>query len=470
MKQRARMYASFVCLISVLCLATSVAAPAQTFTTLDNFKGTGGMNPGGLVQGFDGKLYGTISYDGTYGAGTAFEITLRGAFTKVHSFCAQPYCAVGGVPTPGLVQGRDGNLYGSTGIGGTTGNGSVFQMTPQGAVTPLHNFCSRPNCLDGTVATPGIVQALNGAFYGTTTTSGLSNATVFKFTASGSWTTLYRFCAQGCGPDGVFPNGLIQGTDGNFYGTTSSGLIIPATVYKITPIGALTILYSFCARPQCSDGNDPLAVLVEAANGNFYGTTWRGGTYGVGTVFEITPEGSLTTLHSFVQCSNSPCQDGNMPTSALIQATDGNFYGTTDRGGAYNHGTLFQITPGGREKVLHSFGSAGHVGPLLQATDGNLYGMKSSSTDSGSIFKLDMGLRPFIETLPTSGAAGTKVIILGTDLTGADFVSFNGVPATFKVVSASEITARVPSGTTSGTVEVTTPSGTLSSNVEFRVP
>lgn len=159
-----------------------------------------------------------------------------------------------------------------------------------------------------------------------------------------------------------------------------------------------------------------------------------------------------------------------MPTSALIQATDGNFYGTTDRGGAYNHGTLFQITPGGREKVLHSFGSAGHVGPLLQATDGNLYGMKSSSTDSGSIFKLDMGLRPFIETLPTSGAAGTKVIILGTDLTGADFVSFNGVPATFKVVSASEITARVPSGTTSGTVEVTTPSGTLSSNVEFRVP
>jgi uncharacterized repeat protein (TIGR03803 family) len=470
MKQRSRISALSLSIVFALWFSTAIATPAQTFTTLANFKGTGGMNPGGLVQGFDGNLYGTISYDGANGAGTAFEITPRGAFTSVYAFCALPNCADGGTPTPGLVQGRDGNLYGATGIGGTTGNGNVFRMTPQGAVTPLHNFCTRANCSDGTVATPGIVQALDGAFYGTTTTSGVSNATVFKFTTSGSWTVLYRFCAQGCGPDGVFPNGLIQGTDGNFYGTTSSGLTIPATVYKITPTGTLTILHNFCDTSACTDGNDPFDTLVEAANGNFYGTTWRGGSDDAGTVFKITPQGSLTTLHSFTHCSSLPCADGNRPNVALIQATDGNFYGTTDQGGTYNRGTLFQITSGGAEKILHSFSSAGHVGQLIQATDGNLYGMKSGSTDSGSVFKLDMGLGPFIETLPTAGAAGTKVTVLGTDLTGATLVSFNGVPATFKVVSASEITARVPSGATSGTVEVTTPSGTLSSNVVFRVP
>jgi uncharacterized repeat protein (TIGR03803 family) len=315
-----------------------------------------------------------------------------------------------------------------------------------------------------------LVQATDGNFYGTTTTSGLSNAKVFKFTTSGSWTVLHTFCAQGCGPDGVFPNGLIQGTDGNFYGTSASGLIIPATVFKITPAGVLTTLYSFCAQPRCVDGNDPFSYLVEASDGNFYGTTWRGGDYDAGTVFKITPEGSLKTLHSFRGCSALPCADGNAPSTALVQATDGNFYGTTDRGGTYNRGTIFRITPDGAETVLHSFSSGGAVGTLIQATDGNLYGAKSSYTGAGSIFKLDVGLGPFVETLPTSGKEGVKVIILGTELTGATSVSFNGVAATFKVVSASEITARVPIGTTSGKVEVTVPSGTLASNVEFRVP
>jgi uncharacterized repeat protein (TIGR03803 family) len=165
-----------------------------------------------------------------------------------------------------------------------------------------------------------------------------------------------------------------------------------------------------------------------------------------------------------------PCADGNAPSTALVQATDGNFYGTTDRGGTYNRGTIFRITPDGAETVLHSFSSGGAVGTLIQATNGSLYGAKSSYTGAGSIFKLDMGLEPFVETLPTSGKEGVKVIILGTELTGATSVSFNGVAATFKVVSASEITARVPIGTTSGKVEVTVPSGTLASNVEFRVP
>jgi uncharacterized repeat protein (TIGR03803 family) len=216
----------------------------------------------------------------------------------------------------------------------------------------------------------------------------------------------------------------VQATDGNFYGTTSiSGGNGYGTVFKITPEGELTTLYSFLP----SEGNRPYAGLVQATDGNFYGTTSEGGAdgtcdppYGCGTVFKITSAGELTTLHTF----NGT--DGAYPFGALLQATDGTFYGTTPDGGAKNNG-------------------------------------------SGTVFSLSVGLGPFVETLPTSGKVGAKVIILGTDLTGATSVRFNGTPAKFKVVSKSEIETDVPSGATSGTVEVKIAKKTLKSNVVFRV-
>jgi uncharacterized repeat protein (TIGR03803 family) len=225
---------------------------------------------------------------------------------------------------------------------------------------------------------------------------------------------------------------------------------------------------------------------VQGANGNFYGTTSEGGpessvcvSTGCGTIFEITPQGALTTLHYF----SGP--DGLSPIGSLIQGTDGNFYGTTAGGGParvncyFGCGTVFRITPEGAFTTLHTFegldGQDPYIG-LVQATDGDFYGttyVGGSSTacpaGCGTVFRLSMGLSPFVTTLPASGVEGTRVRILGTDLTGATSVTFDGQKADFTIISATEIVTTVPMCAGTGHVEVGTPSGTLSSNVVFRV-
>ncbi len=469
-------------LLLLLCVATATVSPAQTFTTLFRFNGTNGDGPlGPLVQGFDANLYGVTIYGGAYDQGTVFKMTTKGALTMLHNFCAQFQDADGCQPYAGLVQARDGNLYGTTVGGGanasSTGGGTVFKISPTGALTALHEFCAQASCLDGASPWVGLVQATNGSFYGATVGGGAhGNGEVFKISATGAISTLYSFCALANCTDGVYPYGaLIQGRDGNLYGTTSGGGANGrGTVFKLTLSGTFTTLYSFCAQVNCADGATPYGALVQASDGNFYGTTNAGGSNGTnsagGTVFKITSQGVLTTLYTF--CSQANCTDGGNPTAGLVQATDSNFYGATDAGGTYGHGTLFKITAGGALTSLHSFSSAGRTGALVQATDGNFYGAKFGKavpTNAGAIFKLGMGLGPFVETLPTSGKAGAKVIILGTNLTGASAVSFNGIASPFTMVSSTEITTTVPSGATTGRVTVTIPTGTLSSNVVFVV-
>jgi uncharacterized repeat protein (TIGR03803 family) len=233
------------------------------------------------------------------------------------------------------------------------------------------------------------------------------------------------------------------------------------------------MLYTFCSKSGCKDGGSPRAGLVQATDGNLYGTTVGGNVYnGDGTVFKITASGKLTTLHSF------DGTDGASPYAGLVQATDGNLYGTTDFGGANcvsdgGCGTVFKITPKGKLTTLHSFDGTDGADPyagLVQYTDGNLYGTTATggSYGRGTVFSLSVGLGPFVETQPTSGKVGTAVKILGTDLTGASRVTFNGTAARFKVISKSEIETNVPSGATTGTVEVKT-KNTLKSNVVFRV-
>jgi len=170
-----------------------------------------------------------------------------------------------------------------------------------------------------------------------------------------------------------------------------------------------------------------LATLIQATDGNLYGTTEFGGAYGYGTLFKITPSGTLTTLHNFCNLNASPsCPDGGFPIMGLVQATNGDLYGTTQ-------------------------------------------GDADDNAGYGAIFRISLGLAPFVETQTTSGTVGAAVKILGTDLTGATSVTFNGTAATFTVVSASEITTTVPTGATTGLVEVTTPGGTLKSNKNFTV-
>jgi uncharacterized repeat protein (TIGR03803 family) len=251
------------CGVFLLWAAAAVALPAQTFTSLQSFDGTDGINPiAGLVQGTDGNFYGTVTTGGANGCGTVFKITTSGTLTTLHSFDSTD----GYYPYGGLVQGTDGNFYGTTAFGGTNYTcylgepcGTIFKITPSGTLTTLHNF----DGTDGARPYAGLLLGSDGDFYGTTYYGGIGSAngagTIFKITPSGTLTTLFKFSFVT--KDGAYPNGgLIQGTDGNFYGTTSAG-----------------------------------------------------GTVGVGTVFEITPNGKLTTLHSF---SGYPTE-GMMPQGAL---------------------------------------------------------------------------------------------------------------------------------------------------------
>ena len=193
------------------------------------------------------------------------------------------------------------------------------------------------------------------------------------------------------------------------------------TIFEMTPAGKLTTLHTFCAKAGCPFG--PVS-LMQATDGNFYGTS-IGGVNEQGTIFRITQRGSFTTLYDF--CPEQNCPDGRLPETGLMQATDGTFYGTTAAGGA--------------------LGFNGY----------------------GTVFSLSMGLGPFVKTVPTGGKFATHVIILGSDLTGTTGVSFNGTAATFTVASDTELKTSVPAGATTGVIEVVTPSGTLDSNVAFRV-
>jgi uncharacterized repeat protein (TIGR03803 family) len=478
-------------------METNAANPAascrntglQAFTRLTSFHGTDGKYPNGLVQGTDGNFYGTTTKGGALEDGTVFKITPSGARETMYSFCAKRGCADGGDPEGDLVQATDGNLYGTTlTAGANIYYGTVFKITPAGTftLTTLHTFCSQSNCADGGNPEAGLIQATNGDFYGTTGYIGAYNGgTVFKMTPSGGLTTLYSFCAQSNCTDGSTPEAvLVQSTNGELYGTTAYGgansNACPSgcgTVFKITPAGTLTTLYSFCSLSDCADGAVPFAPLVQATNGDLYGTTEDGGANGGGTVFKITPAGTLTTLHSF--CSLSNCADGANPVTGLIQATDGNLYGVTQNGGAAGGGgTVFKITPAGALTTLHSFCALSNCADghfpygLIQATDGALYVtvIFGGANGLGTLVSLYVGLGPFVETRPASGEVGSTVEILGTNLTGASTVTFNGVTAEFTLKSPTLITATVPPGATTGEVQVVTPGTTLKSNVPFRVP
>jgi uncharacterized repeat protein (TIGR03803 family) len=448
------------CAALLLCAVMPQEGRAQTVAALANFTGTNGTSPlfGTLVQGTDGNLYGTTSAGGAHGQGTVFKVTPAGTLTTLYNFCAKSRCADGSAPYGGLVLGTDGNFYGTTEAGGSNRDGTVFKITSQGTLTTLHSFTSR----DGANPYATLVQATNGNFYGTTESGGAHIlGTVFKITPAGTLTTLHSFnSTDGSSPEAA----LIQTSDGTFYSTTyNGGTEGYGTVFKMTSAGALTTLHVF----NDTDGRSITSGLIQASDGNFYGATTLGGSIGYGTVFTITPGGTVTILHNF----NST--DGASPNQ-MVLGTDGNLYGTTISGGANIDGTLFEITPQGAFSTLHNFtGSDGadSFAGLLQATDGKFYGTTrvGGSKNDGTIFRLDMGLGPFVQTVPISGKVGTKVKILGTNLTGATSVSFNGVTAAFTVVSASQIATTVPTGATTGTVQVVTPGATLLSNGVFQV-
>ena len=459
-----------------MMVAAAIAAPAQTFTTrhsfttLHSFDSTDGAYLyAGLIQATDGNLYGTTSDYPTGGGGTIFKITPNGTLTTLYSFCSQSPCTDGAYPVAPLVQGTGGNFYGTTQSGGSTDIfGTVFKITAAGTLTTLYSFCYTGTCPTGAYPVAGLIQATDGNFYGTTPNGadGSVRGEVFKMTPGGTLTVLYGFTG-----DASPHAGVIEATDGNFYGaTTAGGASNQGYVFKITDKGVLTTLQSF----DGTDGYYPNAALIQATDGNLYGTTVQGGTnpLGLGTIFKITTSGTFTTLRSFSG------RDGAYPYGGLIQASDGNFYGTTAGGGTNAQGNVFKVTADGTVATVYSFCSQPNCtdgdaprGTLVQDTNGKLYGttVVGGTNGYGTVFSLDLGLGPFVETQPTFGKAGKVIKVLGTNLTGASSVTFNGTSAVFKVISPSLIGATVPTGATTGPVQVVTPSGTLTSNVNFHV-
>jgi uncharacterized repeat protein (TIGR03803 family) len=463
------------CALFLLWATTTVTLPAQTFKSLDSFDNTDAAFPWAtLVQGNDGNFYGTTQNGGntacSSGCGTIFRITPNGKLTTFNFDGTN-----GNGPIAGLVQAANGDFYGVSG-GGANGLGTVFKFTPNGGLTTLYSFTA--NTGYGPIG--GLVLASDGNFYGTTSSGGPPTGqckpsgcgTIFKITPKGEYTTLHNFNGI---PDGGSPLAtMTQAPNGKFYGTASNlgNAGSYGTVFTMTPKGKFTVVHQF----NNTDGAYPFGGLILGTDGNFYGQTDLGGAsaYGAfGTVYKMTPSGKVTTLHSFEQT------DGDNPISNLVQGTDGNFYGTASYGGKYpNFGTVFKITPSGKFTTLQNFDSTDGSYPyagLIQATNGKFYGATFAGGTStacsygcGTVFSLSVGLGPFVETLPNSGEVGAAIRILGTDLTGATSVSFNGTAAKFKVISNSEIETNVPSGATTGTVEVTT-KNTLKSNVVFRV-
>ena len=461
----------------------AVRSSAQTFKSLHSFAGTAatggdGASPGygALVQGIDGNLYGTTtqggvtcSFFGALGCGEVFTITSAGTITEFYQFCMMTGCADGNDPYGGLALDTDGSLYGMTDLGGTDGIGAVFQITSTGAFSKLYSF---DNSI-GSEPLDTLVRASDGKnFYGFTQTGGQNGyGAIFTINSSGVTNLVLSF--NGTNGTGAATGGLVQGTDGNFYGVSPNGNGSQGTVFEVTPAGAITVLHSFTGNP---DGSGPTGTLVEDAHGNFYGTTSSGGTNDQGTVFKIKPGAVpvLKIIYNF--CTLSGCADGFSPVAGLIEGTDGKFYGTTFGGGTgVSPGTVFQITSAGVLKTLHSFnglsdGTEPFAG-LVQHTNGTFYGTTNAggANGLGTVFSVSVGLRPFVRTLPSSGPVGTQVIILGTNLSNTTAVKFNGTAAVIQSKSDTEITTSVPVGATSGFVTVTTTTRSLKSNVSFQV-
>jgi uncharacterized repeat protein (TIGR03803 family) len=451
-------------IVSLIALLLAQVAIGQNIpvkvTTIHVFDGNDGAGPSleTLAQGEDGNLYGT-AVTGSLAklGGTVFQMTPSGNVTVLHVFAGFD----GWHPSAGLALGSDGLFYGSTRSRGTyyPNDGTTFSIAGDGTFNLL-------DVLDDRFANPSatLVQGMDGDYYGTSPGKGgsITPGSVFKVTSSGQLKLLHAFSRKFDGANPV--SGLIQGTDGAFYGTTSDGAFGCGTIFRMSPLGFLITLHAF----TFDDGCIPLGTLVQADDGNFYGTTYSGGSGEYGTVFQMTPSGKLSTLHSF------DVFDGASPYAGLVQATDGKLYGTTDSGSFGNYGLIFSITKNGQFAVLQRFDyfhGQGPEGGLVQHTNGLLYGTTTFGglTNHGTVYTVNIGAGPFIKTVESSGAIGSQIGILGGGFSNALEVAFNGTPAVFSIVSDTFITATVPTGAATGIVQVRTTSGTLNSNLSFQV-
>lgn len=383
----------FALAIVLAVTLTTNLSQAQTYSVLYSFGGVpgDGMEPSGtLIQDASGNLYGTTQVGGKNGVGTVFKLTPTGTETVLYDFNLRPDAML---PNFGLFQDAAGNLFGASGEGGTygtkNGDGTVFKLDSAGNETLLHSFGKGK---DGNYPASVLIADTKGSLYGTTAGGGNHGyGTVFKITPAGKEVRLHNFTGfDGSGSMG----GLVRDAQGNLFGTTVEGGAYGwGTVFKLAKNGAYTILYSFCSLPNCTDGRQPAAGLVQDLSGNLFGTTGQGGANGQGTIYEITNSGQEVVLYSFGAVRSG---DARWPFAGLIRDEAGNLYGATYFGGEYDVGTVFELDNAGNETVLHSFCAQPNctdgVAPsdrLLRDQAGNLYGIaQRGAYQAGVVFKL----------------------------------------------------------------------------------
>lgn len=476
---------------------------AGTLKVLYSFDASNGWYPySGLTLGTDGNFYGTTVQGGASGDGIVFKITPGGTLTVLYNFTngsdgAQPYAPP--------VQGIDGNFYGTTLGNLSTSFGTIYKITSAGTLTPLYKF----DLTHGFAPNAPLVQGTNGNFYGTTEYGGPNEqGVVFKITTAGKLAVLHFFDNT----HGEYPvSPLVQGSDGNFYGTaTNGGTKGFGVVFKMTPSGGFTVLHNMNGT---TDGYAPFAGLVQATDGNFYGANIYGGAAssgcpsGCGTIFKVTKTGVFSVLYNF------DLTTGEFPYTTMLQHTNGILYGTAQSGGTGNVdpacgaggscGVVYSLTIGAAPFVSLISASAkvgktveilgqGFTGTTAVSFDGIAASFKVASdtyltaavptgaktgpvtvTTPGGTLTSNKTFRvtpQFTSFTPPSGVVGTPVTITGVSLTQTTKVTFGGVAATsFTVNSDTQVTATVPTGAKTGKIVITTTGGTATSATTFTV-
>lgn len=441
-----------------------------TLTTLADFSGTGSSSKlrviaASLTQGPNGDFYGLAQRGGANDLGSAFRITPAGVLTTLFDFTGTGGNAPGSQPSIPFTYGSDGNFYLALNNTSDTTFGDVVRMTPAGALTRLVQFTGAGSTL-GKYLSGKLTQGNDGNFYGVTESGGPGAGTVFKMTPSGTVTTLVQFNAiNGYSPEA----GLTLGNDGNFYGTTiAGGATGYGNIFKITSGGALTNLVDFTGPAGLNKGTAPRGELVQGSDGNFYGTTFSGGSNNLGTIFKVTPSGTLTTLAEFTGTTGA--KKGSNPSGPMVQGSDGNFYGTTQAGGTSDAGTLFQITQGGTFTTLMEFSAGASAAPasgLIRAADGNLWG--TTYGPDGSIFRIVLPGAPTVAFSRATTGFDTATIeaqvnARGTPTTAVLEYGSDGITFPNSVTLASSLTGlqtRLAGTTVSGLASGSTYTGRL---------
>jgi uncharacterized repeat protein (TIGR03803 family) len=361
----------------------SIHVNASGYKTFFSFDGADGSFPVTALLDVKGEFYGTTESGGNWstGGGTAFAIDANGKESVLHSFGR----GTDGAQPRGSLIAVNGTLYGTTTEGGKYRGGTVFSLTPSGAEHVLHSFGNRK---DGKEPEAGLTL-MNGTLYGTTYAGGkFGEGTVFSITTSGEERVTYNF--KPSGGDGSKPSGGLMVFKGLLYGTTFTGGCENGTVFSVTAEGQEKIVYTFKCSSSIDDGENPAGALIAVKN-TLYGTTFEGGSGSEidGTVFSLSPAGKERILHSF-----GASGDGMDPVCSLL-FLNGLLYGVTPDGGTYNKGIVFSMSTSGREAILHDFGALpdgeGPQGALINV-DGKLFGTAANGGKypygEGTIFTL----------------------------------------------------------------------------------